>query len=239
MNKMSFLVNGEPIRMSDYFNGDNIDDRAKIILNEYFRGWILVENRDPSINSLIKATEYDYKRVGDGKTIFVKYDMEYAGDKGPPTLEHLENMSIANKENGKFDLMPSDILYCLYVIGEEPTEKQEEPRERIRWYKKGKLSEMKTYEQFVQDLDPYGEEEWSDLETIDRNTEIKKGDTIYWKDGHELAIVDKVLDDSTFDDFIIYGTIFQSNIDNGWAISKELVIGKRDLIKSEMKIKKN
>lgn len=171
---MNFEIIGEPLKLADYYQEDH-DVLVRDILNDKYIGWVFIKNEDPSMNGIYHVTEYKLRT----KVIDMAFDMEYLGSS--VKIDELDNVEV-QKHVTRVNLLGTDTIYKL-------EEKNEEKSVKIRWYKKGKL---RTYEEFTNEVDPYGEERWDegpqifDYSDEDVDTQVENLRNILLEDQHGI-----------------------------------------------------
>lgn len=100
------------------------------------------------------------------------------------------------------------------------------------------IKSFKLFESEINEIDPYGEENWEGIEGLTPDTPINIGDTIYWSDGIELCTITRIEKDD--EDDWIWGITSPESIQKGFVKetgNKELPYGRRNLTHSKLKIK--
>jgi hypothetical protein len=142
------------VKLGDYWNDvQNLPEPELVESLKSFLGWVLLEDKSSNdeyrINMAFYVTEYTFVR-NRLEVHFNKYaNFKSLEDGILETHDTINNPDIMTLYN-------TDILHKLIEY-----EEIEKPS-TIRWWKKGKFENLQTYENFINEMDPYGEEEWGD-----------------------------------------------------------------------------
>jgi len=161
------------ISLRQYFHNDNepkliVKDYLLDKLNNEYCGWILLSNISERnvfqnlkipVGKIVDSCLYVTLYYVENREFGIKYNKEAAVIK---SVDHpIVETGEANDFNDQLRLFNNDTIIKLKEIDENVGGK-------IKWYHKGKLESLKTFEQFKkEEVDPYNEEDWSIPPVID------------------------------------------------------------------------
>lgn len=133
------------------------DDHITETLNEYFRGWIFIDNLDPAYSGIYNVKEYEKNGHG---TVFsyLSYNPKVLKEQ----IKNSDNIDIKETSGVDAALYRDDIIYKILEVDEE------QEVGKVRWYYKGKLEKLTTKFEMFEKIKWYHKGDFEE----DKNLEI-------------------------------------------------------------------
>jgi hypothetical protein len=143
---------GKTIEMSDHFEISHInyfesifpDNKIVDILYKDFLEWVLIVNKgkEKILNAIVNVVDYDYNNSR-LKLLYNKTAMKH----NIVDQNEFYNIKVI-EDKSQFNLMNTDIIYKLEKF-------EEDEKSEIKWYKKGKFENLKTFAEFYKINEEY------------------------------------------------------------------------------------